>query len=101
MKKQEKVPDLPRRDFLKGGSFAALMMLMGGVEIRAQEKSQEAGAVTEEKPLGAAVKCALIGCGNWGREILKTPIAQGSSGSDLRPVRTFLAARERIRSESG
>ena len=72
MKKQVKVPDLPRRDFLKGGSFAALMMLMGGVEIRAQEKSQEAGPVTEEKPLGAAVKCALIGCGNWGREILKT-----------------------------
>jgi predicted dehydrogenase len=72
MKKQVKVPDLPRRDFLKGGSFTALMMLMGGVEIRAQEKSQEAGPVTEEKPLGAAVKCALVGCGNWGREILKT-----------------------------
>jgi predicted dehydrogenase len=59
--------DFNRRDFLKGSSFAALMTLMGGVELMAQ-------ADTERKydaPVsGEKIKVALIGLGPWGREIL-------------------------------
>lgn len=64
-------PDLNRRDFLRGGSFASLMVLMGGVPIlNAQDKPKEEGA-TQYKAEGAPLKLALIGCGPWGRELLK------------------------------
>jgi predicted dehydrogenase len=56
-----------RRDFLKGSSSAALMTMLGGVQLFAQatpEKQEEA------KPAGPKVKCAVIGLGLWGREIL-------------------------------
>src|ERR1041385_7811398 len=65
--------DLSRRTFLKGSSLSTLMMMMGGVAIQAQEKSKEAAAEAEDKPhTGPPVNCAVIGCGVWGREILKT-----------------------------
>jgi predicted dehydrogenase len=75
MKKNEEQPDFNRRDFLKGGSFAALMMLMGGVEITAQDAAKtlpvpKADPNAKEKPPGPPVKCAVIGLGAWGREIL-------------------------------
>jgi predicted dehydrogenase len=64
-------PDLNRRDFLRGGSFASLMVLMGGVPIlHAQDKPKEEGA-TQYKAEGAPLKLGLIGCGPWGRELLK------------------------------
>ncbi|MFO1514326.1 MAG: Gfo/Idh/MocA family oxidoreductase [Verrucomicrobiota bacterium] len=55
-----------RRDFLKGGSLATLMAMMGGVELIAQPASE---TKTETKS-GAIVKVAVIGLGPWGREIL-------------------------------
>src|SRR5207253_2786297 len=58
-----------RRDFLKSGSFATLMSMMGGVELFAQNSSAP-GA--ESKPAGAKIKVAVIGLGAWGRVILDT-----------------------------
>src|SRR5947207_7639305 len=56
-----------RRDFLKSGSFATLMTMMGGVELIAQEEQRPAKTAT-----GAKVKVAVIGLGAWGREIVRT-----------------------------
>jgi predicted dehydrogenase len=55
-----------RRDFIKGSSFATLMTLLGGVEI----VNQSARAVDVDKLVAFQVKCAVIGLGPWGREIL-------------------------------
>ena len=57
-----------RRDFLKGSSFAALMTMMGGVQLIAQP-------ATDEKKVDAKLdlpkaKVAVVGLGPWGREIL-------------------------------
>jgi len=57
-----------RRDFLRGGSLAALMTMLGGVELLAQPVP----VVVSNIPAGAKVKLAVIGLGTWGREILKT-----------------------------
>jgi predicted dehydrogenase len=56
-----------RRDFLKGGSFATLMTLMGGVQLIAQPSADIAASMNIELP---KVKIGLIGLGPWGREIL-------------------------------
>lgn len=63
--------DLNRRDFLRGSSLATLMMMMGGVPLRAAENAAEDGATDytgEAQPLPVGV----VGCGVWGREILGT-----------------------------
>src|SRR5258706_10788504 len=56
-----------RRDFLKSGSFATLMTMMGGVELFADAPAET------PKPAdnGPKVKVAVIGLGAWGREIVK------------------------------
>lgn len=65
MNSQNNATELNRRNFL--GSFSSMMMLMGGVAInRAQEKTEE----TPERYSGPPINCAVIGCGQWGREIL-------------------------------
>jgi predicted dehydrogenase len=56
-----------RRDFLKGGSVATLMTMLGGVELLSRAE-EEPGA--ETKPAPGKVKVAVIGLGSWGREIL-------------------------------
>ena len=56
-----------RRDFLKGGSAATLMTMLGGVELIAQN-----AAPADTKPAGPKLKVAVIGAGAWGREILNT-----------------------------
>lgn len=56
-----------RRDFLKGGSLAAMMTMMGGVQLMAQPAPVSA---TGEKKEVKKVKVGLIGLGPWGREIL-------------------------------
>jgi predicted dehydrogenase len=58
-----------RRDFLKGGSVATLMTMLGGVQLFAAESAQ---APADAKPPGPKVKVAVIGLGAWGREILNT-----------------------------
>ena len=73
------VPDVSRRDFLRGGSFAALVALAGGVPIRAAEETNKVGAgavnpdgTTNYKGEAVPVHVGLVGCGPWGRELLKT-----------------------------
>lgn len=64
--------DLNRRDFLRGGSVAAFLTMLGGVPILAAEDKPAAGAPTTYKGETPPVNVGLIGCGAWGREILKT-----------------------------
>ncbi len=59
--------DFNRRDFLKNSSLATLMTVFGGVELLAQADDKPA-----EVPAGSKVRVGLIGCGAWGREVLKT-----------------------------
>jgi predicted dehydrogenase len=56
-----------RRDFLRGGSVAALMTMLGGVELIAE--TADSGA-SDIKFTGVPVKTAIIGLGGWGRELL-------------------------------
>ena len=58
-----------RRDFLKGGSVATLMTMLGGVELFAQTNAAPAG---EAKAPTIKIKVAVIGLGTWGREIINT-----------------------------
>jgi len=62
-------PDFNRRDFLKSGSVATLMTMLGGVELFAETNASSTG---ETKSVGPKVKVAVIGLGTWGREILNT-----------------------------
>src|SRR5579859_573017 len=62
-------PYFNRRDFLKSGSVATLMTMMGGVELFAENNPGPAG---ETKLVGPKVKVAVVGLGAWGREILST-----------------------------
>src|SRR5277367_3698605 len=60
-----------RRDFIKGASFGTLMMMMGGVPLQAADTNTEpkdTGFSTVDPP----VTFGVIGCGLWGREVLKT-----------------------------
>jgi len=54
-----------RRDFLKSGSFASLMTMMGGVELFAQSAPAPAS-----DPIGGKIKVGVIGLGWRGRDIL-------------------------------
>ncbi len=58
-----------RRDFLRGGSVATLMAMMGGVELFAQTN---AASTSETKVPTIKIKVAVIGLGAWGREIITT-----------------------------
>ena len=73
MKPNEITQDWNRRDFLKGSSFAAMMVAMGGVPLHAAdpaktETKEETKYSSAEEPMNVG----LIGCGNWGKEILTT-----------------------------
>jgi len=61
--------DFNRRDFIRGSSLATIMAMLGGVELRAQAPD---AAKAEEKEVGDAVKCGVIGLGARGREIVST-----------------------------
>jgi predicted dehydrogenase len=66
----EHLPDalgFNRREFLKGGSVATLMTMLGGVDLFAQTNATPAQEAT---PTGPKLKVAVIGLGPWGREIL-------------------------------
>ena len=58
-----------RRDFLRGGSAATLMTMLGGVELFAQTNAAPTGAAKEP---AIKIKVAVIGLGAWGREIINT-----------------------------
>ena len=57
-----------RRDFLKSGSFASLMTMMGGVELFAESAPPASG---DGKSAIAKIKVGVIGLGARGREILE------------------------------
>ncbi len=85
MNNQNNGAELNRRNFL--GSFSSLMMMMGGVAInRADDKPAE----KKERYSGPPVNCAVIGCGQWGREILsnlsRVPHSQITSICDTYPA---------------
>src|SRR5437764_5691200 len=68
---ESNLPDVNRRDFLKGGSLATLMTLLGGVElIRPRDTSAEIPTNNASDPAAAKAKVAVIGLGFWGREIV-------------------------------
>ena len=66
---ESKSQDVKRRDFLKSGSAASLMTLLGGVELFAQTAAEPAPGA---EVAGPKLKVAVIGLGPWGREILNT-----------------------------
>lgn len=70
---ESNLTDVSRRDFIRGGSVATLMTLLGGVELRAAEAPKNAAG---KSLAGPKVKCAIIGLGAWGREILGTLLRQ-------------------------
>ena len=61
--------EVNRRDFLRGGSVATLMTMLGGVELI---PARSARAADVEKLAGPKVPCAVIGLGAWGREMVNT-----------------------------
>jgi len=63
MNREPAAAELNRRHFI--GSFSSLMMLMGGVAITRGQSAEE-----KKKYQGAVINCAVIGCGQWGREVL-------------------------------
>lgn len=63
--------ELNRREFIQNAaSFSAMMALMGGVPLYAEETNP--AAATQYSTVSAPMNCAVIGCGGWGREILQT-----------------------------
>lgn len=66
MNNQNNGTELNRRNFI--GSFSSLMMMMGAVAITRSEDKKE--GETKERYAGPPLNCAVIGCGQWGREIL-------------------------------
>jgi predicted dehydrogenase len=67
---EKNINDFNRRDFLRGGSMAALMSMLGGVELLAQTNEAASAAAAAVK--GPKVKVAVIGLGPWGRDVLNT-----------------------------
>lgn len=65
--------DFNRRDFLKGSSMAAMMAMMGGIELHAEDAAKPADtnapAALTKLPVGPPVKFGIIGMGAWGREV--------------------------------
>jgi predicted dehydrogenase len=59
--------DYNRRDFIKGGSVATLMTMLGGVEVLGQAP---AATPATDKPSGNKVKVGVIGLGTQGRELI-------------------------------
>src|SRR5882724_1035161 len=57
-----------RRDFLKSGSFATLMTMLGGVQLLAETNAPPAGEIKAPLP---KISVGVIGLGAWGREILR------------------------------
>lgn len=77
--------DFNRRDFLKSGSVATLLTMLGGVELLSAAPAGESDDKFIEK-----MKVAVIGLGAWGRDILNTlavvPQAQVAAVCDTYPA---------------
>jgi predicted dehydrogenase len=64
---QSSSSEFNRRDFLRGGSMATLMTMLGGVDLLAQTNAAPTAA---DQLVGRKIKVGVIGLGTWGREIL-------------------------------
>jgi predicted dehydrogenase len=77
--------DVSRRDFIRGGSMAALLTALGPNSAPAAEASDDA-----KKEEGPKIKAAIIGLGQWGRDILgalqRVPEAQVTTLCDTYPA---------------
>ncbi len=62
--------DVTRRDFIRGGSFATIASMLGGVPLFARADETKDAPTEYGKEPAFQVKCAVIGTGGWGREIL-------------------------------
>ena len=80
--------ELNRRDFLKGGSFATLMTMLGGVELIIPAPVQ---AAELETLVPFQVKCAVIGLGTWGREIIATLSRRNRRNASTNGLRPWIA----------
>jgi predicted dehydrogenase len=70
-----KIPEwkeFDRRQFLKGGSLATLMTLMGGIELTFAQEKKDAAPLADDSEAGDPLNVAVIGMGAWGREIATT-----------------------------
>ncbi len=65
---QQDAADFSRRDFIRGGSVATLLGMLGAVEIKAADADKPAASKSD----GPKVKLGIIGMGPWGREVLAT-----------------------------
>jgi len=70
MNNEAQISEVNRRGFIKGGSVASLMTMMGGVLLSAP-RAQGADAAAPKKPSNPPVKCGVIGCGPHGRDIMQ------------------------------
>ena len=71
MNTESHLSEVDRRGFIKGGTMASLMTMMGGTLLtRAADPAPAAGAPA--KTTNPAIQCGVIGCGLRGREILQT-----------------------------
>jgi predicted dehydrogenase len=62
-----------RRDFIRGASFGSLMLMMGGVPLRAEDAEPGAdGDETHYSTVTKPVSFGVIGCGLWGKEVIQT-----------------------------
>jgi predicted dehydrogenase len=61
-----------RRDFLKRGSWATALGLLGGIELVAPPVAASATAAADAKERPRALGCAVVGLGRWGRQIVST-----------------------------
>lgn len=62
-----------RRDFLRGGSLASIMAMLGVSNARGQEEQKqnsEPAPEEEKRPIGPPISCGVIGCGPQGRDII-------------------------------
>ena len=83
-----------RRDFLRGGSVATMMTMLGGVEVFAQTNQAPTGPT---KVNVVKLKVAVIGLGAWGREIVNT-LARIPEADIAAICDTYPAALKRIAS---
>jgi predicted dehydrogenase len=87
---ENNVLDFNRRDFLKSGSVATVLTMLGGVELFGETKPEAEGSPDKK------MKVALIGLGTWGREILNTlvlvPQAEVAAVCDTYPASVRRAA---------
>jgi hypothetical protein len=71
MDKKYDWPEFYRRDFFAHSLLDAMMVLLGGVELRCKGAADAAAGLTKS-PSAPPIHIGLIGLGVWGREILGT-----------------------------